>query len=71
MFVILRRKSYFPAMFESRLLHWANARLFGCGLAAWIDKNSELRVSLDSDVNRQIMLDRVLSNEPETERMPF
>jgi len=39
--------------------------------SAWIDKNGEPRVSLDIDANRLILLDRVPTNEPETEQIPF
>jgi len=39
--------------------------------SAWIDKNGEPRVSIDIDANRIILLDRVGTNEPETEQIPF
>jgi single stranded DNA-binding protein len=39
--------------------------------SAWIDKNGEPRVSIDIDANRIILLDRVGTNEQETERIPF
>lgn len=39
--------------------------------SAWIDQNGEPRVSLDPDANRIILLDRVTTNEQETEQIPF
>ncbi len=39
--------------------------------SAWIDKSGEPRVSLDLDANRIILLDRVATNEQETEQIPF
>ncbi|MBZ0297283.1 MAG: single-stranded DNA-binding protein [Anaerolineae bacterium] len=39
--------------------------------SAWIDKNGEPRVTLDIDANRLILLDRVTTNEQETEQIPF
>jgi hypothetical protein len=39
--------------------------------SAWIDQNGEPRVSLDLDANRIILLDRVTTNEQETEQIPF
>lgn len=39
--------------------------------SAWIDQNGEPRVSLDLDANRIILLDRIGTNEPETEQIPF
>jgi len=34
-------------------------------------KNGEPRVSLDLDANRIILLDRITTNEQETEQIPF
>ncbi len=39
--------------------------------SAWIDQNDEPRVSLDIDANRIILLDRVATNDQETEQIPF
>lgn len=39
--------------------------------SAWVDQNGEPRVSLDLDANRIILLDRVTTNEQETEEIPF
>jgi hypothetical protein len=39
--------------------------------SAWIDQNGEPRVNLDLDANRIILLDRVTTNEQETDQIPF
>lgn len=39
--------------------------------SAWIDQNGEPRISLDLDANRITLLDRVATNEQETEQIPF
>lgn len=39
--------------------------------SAWIDQNGTPHSSLDLDANRLVLLDRVETNEQETEQIPF
>ncbi|MFW5708920.1 MAG: hypothetical protein ACOCX5_01740 [Chloroflexota bacterium] len=55
----------------SPLVCWRNERTPGCGRIHGSTKNGEPRISLDIDANRLILLDRVPTNEPETEQTLF